>query len=59
MSDDFRLSLNLLMWSKYFNRIAITKEREVAVNLVCKNGLSSKIWYTFVFEYGQIIFCSR
>ena len=47
------------MWSKYLNRIAFIKEREVAVNLVCKNGLSGEVWYAFVFEYGQIIFSSR
>lgn len=58
LSDNFRLVFNLLIWSKNFDRIAITKEREVTVNLVCKNCFPVQIWHAFVFEYGQVVFRS-
>ena len=44
------------MWGKYFYWIVSIKEREVAVNLVCKHGHSIQIWHTFGFEYCQVIF---
>ncbi|MDY3266336.1 MAG: hypothetical protein SOX26_02155 [Phocaeicola sp.] len=44
------------MWSKLFYWIAFIIEKEVAVNLVRKNALPGKVWYIFVFEYGQAVF---
>ena len=45
------------MWSKDFNRVAFIKEREVAVNLVCK--LSRQVWHAFVSEYCQVVVRGR
>ena len=45
----FRLSFNLLMRGKDFNRITLIEERKVAVNLVSEYGLSEQVWRAFVF----------
>ena len=41
------------MGSKHFYRTVLVKEREAAVNLVCKNGLPAQTGHTFTFEYGK------